>query len=185
MVSLDGASYSSNQFLSLSAKFLKPPCLLMRRCRYHHRLRIEQHFHTGFCPERRQRNDWRLDHRRERSVNAPDTRTRFFDDRISVPHPRHFEQSLSATFFRPNSDSTKRQLARRPFMRGFSVRCGEPDRSYWLGLLPAQSGTIHISPWLCPRVGDLIRLPAGAYTAIVSGAAGGMGVGLVEVFELD
>jgi hypothetical protein len=130
----------------------------MRRCRYHHRLRIEQHFHTGFCPERRQRNDWRLDHRRERSVNAPDTRTRFFDDRISVPRPRHFEQSLSATFFRPNSHSTKRQLARRPFMRGFSVRCGKPDRSYWLGPLPAQSGTIHISPWLCPRVGDFNQI---------------------------
>jgi hypothetical protein len=31
----------------------------------------------------------------------------------------------------------------------------------------------------------LITLPAGAYTAVVSGVAGGTGVGLVEVFELD
>ena len=157
----------------------------MRRCRYHHRLRIEQHFHTGFCPERRQRNDWRLDHRRERSVNAPDTRTRCFDDRISVPRPRHFEQSLSATFFRPNSDSTKRQLPRRPFMREFL--CGAASQIVATGLDPCQPnpGQSTSPPGCAQESAILIRLPAGAYTAIVSGAAGGMGVGLVEVFELD
>jgi hypothetical protein len=30
-----------------------------------------------------------------------------------------------------------------------------------------------------------LHLPAGAYTAIVRGAGGGTGVGLVEVYELD
>jgi hypothetical protein len=30
----------------------------------------------------------------------------------------------------------------------------------------------------------LVTLPPGAYTAIVSGADGGTGVGLVEVFEV-
>jgi len=31
----------------------------------------------------------------------------------------------------------------------------------------------------------VLHLPAGAYTAIVTGADGGTGVGLAEVYELD
>jgi len=31
----------------------------------------------------------------------------------------------------------------------------------------------------------ILNLPAGAYTAIVGGAAGGSGIGLLEVFDLD
>jgi hypothetical protein len=33
--------------------------------------------------------------------------------------------------------------------------------------------------------GIVLHLPAGAYTAIVTGADGGTGVGLAEVYELD
>ena len=42
-----------------------------------------------------------------------------------------------------------------------------------------------LSPTNALESAIVLHLPAGAYTAIVSGADGGTGVGLAEVYELD
>jgi hypothetical protein len=65
--------------------------------------------------------------------------------------------------------------------------CGAASQIVATGLDPCQPnpGQSTSPPGCAQESAILIRLPAGAYTAIVSGAAGGMGVGLVEVFELD
>ncbi len=39
--------------------------------------------------------------------------------------------------------------------------------------------------WAPLEATSILHLPAGAYTAVVSGAAGGSGIGLLEVYDLD
>jgi hypothetical protein len=65
--------------------------------------------------------------------------------------------------------------------------CGTATQIAATGLDPCQPnpGQSTSPPGCAQESAILISLPAGAYTAIVSGATGGMGVGLVEVFELD
>jgi hypothetical protein len=65
--------------------------------------------------------------------------------------------------------------------------CGGAKQIAATGFNPCQPnpGQSTSPPGCAQESAILITLPAGAYTAVVSGVAGGAGVGLVEVFELD
>ena len=65
--------------------------------------------------------------------------------------------------------------------------CGTATQIAATGLDPCQPnpGQSTSPPACAQESAILISLPAGAYTAIVSGVGGGTGVGLVEVFDLD
>ena len=68
-----------------------------------------------------------------------------------------------------------------------SFVCGTPAQIAATGLDPCQPnpGQSISSPGCAQESAILISLPAGAYTAIVSGVGSVTGVGLVEVFQLD
>jgi len=48
-----------------------------------------------------------------------------------------------------------------------------------------ESWTINLSPGCAQESAILISLTPGDYTAILSGVSGGIGVGLVEAFEVN
>jgi hypothetical protein len=68
-----------------------------------------------------------------------------------------------------------------------SFLCGGAAQIAATGLDPCQPnpGQAGSPPGCAQESAILITLPPGAYTAIVSGVAGGTGVGLVEVFEVE
>lgn len=65
--------------------------------------------------------------------------------------------------------------------------CGEASHILATGLSPCEPNPGQSSePANCNReAAILINLPPGAYTAVLGGTAGGTGVGLVEIFDLD
>jgi hypothetical protein len=72
-----------------------------------------------------------------------------------------------------------------PNCPGFS--CGGAPQITATGLDPCQPnpGQSMSPPGCAQESAIVITLPAGAYTAILSGVGGGTGVGLVEVFEVN
>jgi hypothetical protein len=67
-----------------------------------------------------------------------------------------------------------------------ATACGDTTQISATAMDPCQPnpGQVVAPPNCAQEAAVLVTLPPGAYTAIVSGVGGGMGVGLVEVFEV-
>ena len=97
--------------------------------------------------------------------------------------------TLVNPFLRLFSDSTviaqSDNWQAAPSCNGFA--CGGPAAIIATGLDPCQPnpGQSTPPPGCTQEAAILITLPPGTYTAIVTGADGGTGVGLIEIFEID